>query len=65
MAGKEVLWYMVAAIVFMGGAGRGFGLDYWVMPWLKKFWNGTWLAQRTMLYAGEPTLKVKKEKKKK
>jgi NADH dehydrogenase len=41
----------------MGGAGRAFGLDHWVMPWLKKWWNGTRFARRTYLYTGEPTKK--------
>jgi NADH dehydrogenase len=50
----ELLWYMVASIVMLGGAGRGFGLDHWVMPWLKKWWNGRRIAKRTYLYTGEP-----------
>ena len=39
MAGKEILWFMIVSIVMIGGAGRAFGLDYWVMPWIKKIWN--------------------------
>jgi NADH dehydrogenase len=54
MTGPEIFWYIFAAIVFLGGAGRGFGLDHWVMPWLKKHWNGTGLAKRTYLYTNEP-----------
>jgi NADH:ubiquinone reductase (H+-translocating) len=50
----ELLWYIAASIVMLGGAGRGFGLDHWVMPWLKKWWNGRTLAKRTYLYTGEP-----------
>ncbi len=61
MAGKEILWYMAVSLVMIGGAGRGFGLDNWVMPWLQKWWNGTRLAQRTYLYVDEPTLKRKKK----
>jgi NADH dehydrogenase len=60
MAGKEILWYIACSIVMLGGAGRGFGLDHWVMPWLQRRWNGTRLAQRTYLYVDEPTLKTKK-----
>ena len=60
MAGKEILWYIAVSIVMLGGAGRGFGLDHWVMPWLQRWWNGTRLAQRTYLYVDEPTRKVKK-----
>ncbi|MBE0068164.1 FAD-dependent oxidoreductase [Thermoanaerobacterium thermosaccharolyticum] len=29
-------WYVITAIAIMGGAGRAFGLDYYVMPWLSK-----------------------------
>lgn len=54
MAGKESLWYIAASIVMMGGGGRAFGLDYWVIPWIKHWWNGTALAKRTYLYLGEP-----------
>lgn len=50
----ELLWYIFGAIVMLGGAGRGFGLDHWVIPWLKKWWRGTRFAKRTHLYNGEP-----------
>lgn len=50
MAGKEILWYIFAAIALMGGSGRAFGLDYYVMPFLKKWWNKTKLARKTYLY---------------
>ncbi|MTK12149.1 MAG: NADH dehydrogenase FAD-containing subunit [Clostridiaceae bacterium] len=40
MAGKEILWYIFGAIVLMGGSGRAFGLDYYIMPWLGKLWRG-------------------------
>lgn len=57
MAGSEVLWYIFAAILLMGGAGRAFGLDYWVMRWLHRWWNGTRFARKTYLYVGRPTKK--------
>jgi NADH:ubiquinone reductase (H+-translocating) len=50
----ELIWYIFAAIVMLGGAGRGFGLDHWVIPWLKTWWQGTGLAKRTKLFTGEP-----------
>ena len=59
----ELLWYIFAAIVMLGGAGRGFGLDHWVMPGLKKWWNGTGLAKRTYLYTGEPRTRFGRKKK--
>lgn len=54
MAGKEILWYMAVSIVMLGGAGRAFGFDYWVMPYLKKLWNKTPLAKKTYFFMGEP-----------
>ncbi len=54
MAGREVLWYIAASIVMLGGAGRAFGLDHWVMPWLQRLWNRTRFAKRTHLYVDEP-----------
>ncbi len=63
MAGQEILWYIAAAIVLLGGAGKGFGLDHWVMPAIKKWWNGTRFAKRTYLYVDEPTDRKKKRRK--
>jgi NADH dehydrogenase len=54
LAGKESLWYIAVSIVMLGGAGKAFGMDYWVMPWIKKIWNKTPLAKKTYLYLGEP-----------
>jgi NADH dehydrogenase len=49
------LWFFFAAILMLGGAGRAFGLDSWVVPFFKSWWNGTRLARRTRFYADEPT----------
>ncbi|HUZ17495.1 MAG TPA: NAD(P)/FAD-dependent oxidoreductase [Spirochaetia bacterium] len=54
MADKSVLWFIAAAVVMLGGAGRGLGLDYWVMPWLQRWWTGQKIAHRTYLYLDEP-----------
>ena len=51
----DQLWFVFAAIVMMGGAGRAFGLDYWSVPFFKRWWNGTRLARRTHLYGDDPT----------
>ncbi len=61
MTDASIFWYMAAALAFLGGAGKSFGLDYWIMPFLKKLWNGTSIAKRTFLYIGEPT-KIKHRK---
>ena len=53
----ELLWYIAAAIVMLGGAGRGFGLDHWLMPALKRWWNRRTIAHKTKLYTGEPRIK--------
>ncbi|MDD3981261.1 MAG: NAD(P)/FAD-dependent oxidoreductase [Spirochaetia bacterium] len=49
------LWFVFAAIVMMGGAGRAFGLDYWVVPFFKKWWNGTRFARKWHFYADDPS----------
>ncbi|MBZ6526720.1 FAD-dependent oxidoreductase [Aerococcaceae bacterium DSM 111021] len=34
------MWFIPVAIALMLGAGRSFGLDYYVMPWLGKLFDG-------------------------
>ena len=60
MTDASIFWYMTAALAMLGGAGRAFGLDYWIMPFCKKWWNGTALARKTFLYVGEPTIRKKR-----
>jgi len=50
MAGYEILWYFFGAIALMGGAGKSFGLDYFVMPWLGKLLGNFWLGKQKALY---------------
>lgn len=50
MAGTEIFWHIFAGIAMLGGAGRAFGLDYYVIPWLKQRWKKTDFARRTHLY---------------
>jgi NADH dehydrogenase len=50
MAGKEIFWHIFAGLALLGGAGRAFGLDYYVMPWLKNWWKKTRFARKTFLY---------------
>ena len=57
LADSSIFWYMFGALALMGGAGRMFGLDYWIIPFVKRWWNGTRLARKTFLYLGEPTIK--------
>jgi len=51
----DQLWFVFAAILCMGGAGRAFGLDYWIVRFFKKPWNGFAWVRRHHLYLDEPT----------
>jgi NADH dehydrogenase len=51
----DQLWFIFAGILMMGGAGRAFGLDCWVVPFCKKIWNGTKLARRNHWYLDGPS----------
>ena len=50
MADITMMWYFVGAIAILMGAGRTFGLDYYVIPWLKKRWIKTGIAGKSYLY---------------
>lgn len=50
MAGWDILWYFFGAIALMGGAGRTFGLDYYVMPWISKCISNWWLGKPSPVY---------------
>jgi NADH dehydrogenase len=51
----DQLWFVFAGILMLGGLGRAFGCDYWVVPFFKKWWNGTKLARKWHFYADDPT----------
>lgn len=50
MAGYDILWYFFGAIALMSGAGRSFGLDYFVMPWFGKVLSNFWLGKQKPVY---------------
>ncbi len=50
MAGYEILWHLFAGIALMGGAGGALGLDYYVQPWIKKWWKKNGFARKSYLY---------------
>jgi NADH dehydrogenase len=50
----DQLWFVFAAVLMLGGAGRAFGLDCWVVPFCKKWWNGTKIARRNHWYLDGP-----------
>lgn len=43
-------WMIFAGIAVLIGAGRTFGLDYYVMPWLKKKWKKIGWVKKSYLY---------------
>lgn len=58
MAGVDILWYFFGAIALMAGAGRSFGLDYFVMPWLGKHLGNFWLGKQKPLYSKGTSAKL-------
>lgn len=50
MAPTEMLWYLAAGVALIGGSGSTLGLDYYVLPVLKKWWKNTGFAKKTYLY---------------
>ncbi|MBQ6820568.1 MAG: FAD-dependent oxidoreductase [Clostridium sp.] len=50
MAGWDILWYFFGSIALMGGAGRVFGLDYYIMPWITKVADNLWHGKKKTIY---------------
>jgi NADH dehydrogenase len=50
MAPTEMLWYLSAGIALIGGSGSTFGLDYYVLPVLKKWWKNIGFVKKSYLY---------------
>ena len=46
----NTFWMIFAGIAVLIGAGRTIGLDYYVMPWLKKSWRNNNFARKWYLY---------------
>ncbi|MFQ3546715.1 MAG: FAD-dependent oxidoreductase [Termitinemataceae bacterium] len=53
----DQVWFIFAAFLMLGGAGRAFGLDCWVVPFFKKWWNGLPFVRRHYLYLDNPSKK--------
>lgn len=51
MASKDMLWYMVGSVALIGGSGSTFGLDYYVLPRLKRIWRKLPIVKRWYIYA--------------
>ena len=41
---------LLGAIALMAGAGKALGLDYFVMPWLKKLFSNFWVGKPKPIY---------------
>jgi NADH dehydrogenase len=50
MAPTEMLWYLSAGIALIGGSGSTFGLDYYVLPFLKEWWKKIGIVKKYYLY---------------
>lgn len=47
----EKTWWMIfAGIACMGGAGRAFGLDYYLIPYLNNTWEYLWKNKRLKVF---------------
>ncbi|MDR1178689.1 MAG: NAD(P)/FAD-dependent oxidoreductase [Spirochaetaceae bacterium] len=49
------VWFFFAGFLLLGGAGRAFGLDCWIVPLFKKWWNGTRFARKHYFYLDGPS----------
>ncbi|MGH4119701.1 NAD(P)/FAD-dependent oxidoreductase [Clostridium sp.] len=50
MAPNEMLWYLAAGVALIGGSGSTFGMDYYVLPILKKYWKKIGWVKKSYLY---------------
>lgn len=50
MAPVEMLWYLVGGVATIGGSGSVFGMDYYVLPVLKKYWKNIKFVKKYYLY---------------
>ncbi|NLK71513.1 MAG: FAD-dependent oxidoreductase, partial [Clostridiales bacterium] len=50
MADASILWFLFGGIATIGGSGSTFGLDYYVLPVLKRWWKKTRFARKSYLY---------------
>ncbi len=51
MAPFDMLWYMIASVALIGGSGSTIGLDYYVLPWLKKYYKRIPIVRRWYIYS--------------
>ncbi|MPW26900.1 hypothetical protein GC105_14030 [Alkalibaculum sp. M08DMB] len=50
MADASMVWFIVSAFALIQGSGRALGLDYYVMPVLKRAWSKIGIVKKSYLY---------------
>ncbi|MHC5252826.1 FAD-dependent oxidoreductase [Listeria kieliensis] len=50
MLGWDKFWALPASFAMLNGAGRTFGLDYWVVPWFQKHLGNFWYGKPRAVY---------------
>lgn len=50
MASYDILWYLFASIALIGGSGGAFGMDYYVLPRLKRWWKNLGFVKKWYIY---------------
>lgn len=50
MAPYEMLWYLAGGVALIGGSGSVFGLDYYVLPYIKDIWKKIGIVKKYYLY---------------
>lgn len=58
-------WLGFAAFATMGGAGRAFGMDYYLLPWLNRVWENIWKNRSLKLFFPRQDKRIRKQKIKK
>ncbi|RDY25418.1 NADH dehydrogenase FAD-containing subunit [Romboutsia weinsteinii] len=62
MAGWDILWFTFGSIALMSGAGRTFGLDYYIIPWINELTGNIWMGKRRPIYDIHAGNKIEKSK---
>lgn len=50
MAPSEMLWYLFGGMALIGGSGSALGMDYYVLPILKKQWKKIGFVKKLYIY---------------
>lgn len=50
MSDATIIWYFFGGIALIAGAGSTFGLDYYIMPIIKRWWSKIGIVRKSYLY---------------